>query len=66
MRITGFVWLEQYVEKLSRKHDVTPEEVDEMRRDVLAKRALGFDDDYWHRGATLLRLPTPAAAVREG
>jgi uncharacterized protein len=37
-----------------------------MRRDVLAKQALGFDDDYWHRGATLLRLPTPADAVREG
>jgi predicted TIM-barrel fold metal-dependent hydrolase len=28
-----------------------------MRRDVLAKRALGFDDAYWHRAATLLRLP---------
>lgn len=30
MRITGFVWLEQYVEKLARKHDVTPEEVEAM------------------------------------
>lgn len=28
-----------------------------LRRDVLAKRALGFDDAYWHRAATLLRLP---------
>lgn len=28
MRITGFVWLEQYVEKLAWKHDVTPEEVE--------------------------------------
>lgn len=30
MRITGFIWLEQYVEKLERKHDVTPEEVEAM------------------------------------
>lgn len=35
-----------------------------MRRDVRIKRALGLGDDYWHRGATLLRQPatspTPA------
>lgn len=30
MRITGFIWLEQYVEKLTWKHDVTPEEVEAM------------------------------------
>jgi len=30
LRITGFIWLEQYVEKLAQKHDVTPEEVEEM------------------------------------
>ena len=30
MRITGFIWLEQYVEKLAQKHDVIPEEVEEM------------------------------------
>ena len=30
MRITGFVWLERYVEKLEWKHDVTPEEVEAM------------------------------------
>lgn len=30
MRITGFIWLEQYVEKLITKHDVTPEEVEAM------------------------------------
>jgi uncharacterized DUF497 family protein len=30
LRITGFVWLEQYVEKLERKHDVTPEEVEAL------------------------------------
>ena len=30
MRITGFIWLEQYTEKLAQKHDVTPEEVEEM------------------------------------
>lgn len=30
MRITGFIWLEQVVEKLARKHDVTPEEVESM------------------------------------
>jgi predicted TIM-barrel fold metal-dependent hydrolase len=28
-----------------------------MRRDVLIKRRLGLEDAYWHRGATLLRLP---------
>lgn len=28
-----------------------------MQRDVLAKRALGLEDDYWHRAAKLLRLP---------
>lgn len=30
MRITGFIWLDQYVEKLARKHDVTPDEVEEV------------------------------------
>ena len=30
MRITGFIWLDQYVEKLGRKHDVTPSEVEEI------------------------------------
>lgn len=30
MRIAGFIWLEQIVEKLERKHDVTPEEVESM------------------------------------
>jgi uncharacterized protein len=30
LRITGFVWLEQYVEKLAWKHDVMPEEVEAM------------------------------------
>ncbi len=33
-----------------------------MRRDVLIKRALGFDDAYWHRAATLLRLPPEGRA----
>jgi uncharacterized protein len=32
-----------------------------MRRDVFVKRALGLGDDYWHRAATLLRLPPLAA-----
>jgi hypothetical protein len=27
-----------------------------MRRDVLTKRRLGFDDAYWQRAAKLLRL----------
>ena len=27
-----------------------------LRRDVLVKRALGFDDDYWHRAATLIPI----------
>jgi uncharacterized protein len=28
-----------------------------LRRDVLIKQALGFDDAYWRRAATILRLP---------
>jgi uncharacterized protein len=28
LRITGFMWLEQYVEKLGWKHGATPEEVE--------------------------------------
>jgi hypothetical protein len=27
-----------------------------IRRDVLAKQALGLDDDYFHRAGSLLRL----------
>ena len=27
-----------------------------MKRDVLIKQCLGFDQDYWHRAATLLRI----------
>jgi predicted TIM-barrel fold metal-dependent hydrolase len=34
-----------------------------MRRDVLIKLALGLEADYWHRGATLLRLPSKAGAA---
>jgi predicted TIM-barrel fold metal-dependent hydrolase len=34
-----------------------------MRRDLLTKRALGLDADYWHRAATLLRLPTEKTAT---
>lgn len=33
-----------------------------MRRDVLVKRSVGFDDAYFHRGATLLRLPPDRSA----
>lgn len=33
-----------------------------LRRDVLIKERLGLGDDYWHRAATLLRLPDPAAS----
>jgi predicted TIM-barrel fold metal-dependent hydrolase len=33
-----------------------------LRRDVLAKQAMGFDPDYWHRAAKVLRIPTPPAA----
>ncbi|MGA2440375.1 MAG: amidohydrolase family protein [Tepidisphaeraceae bacterium] len=28
-----------------------------MQRDVLIKQKLGFDADYWHRAAALLRIP---------
>jgi hypothetical protein len=28
-----------------------------MRRDVLIKQQLGFDDAYWRRAAQVLRLP---------
>jgi predicted TIM-barrel fold metal-dependent hydrolase len=31
-----------------------------VRRDVLVKRAVGFDDDYFRRASTILRLPEPA------
>jgi uncharacterized protein len=31
-------------------------ERNQLRRDLLIKRALGFDDAYWRRGAELLRL----------
>jgi predicted TIM-barrel fold metal-dependent hydrolase len=34
-----------------------------MRRDVLIKQALGFDDAYWHRLAGLLRLPVKVKPV---
>ncbi len=30
-----------------------------MRRDVLIKDWLGFDQDYWHRAAGILRMPQP-------
>lgn len=30
MRIAGFIWLEEIVEKLTVKHHVTPEEVEEI------------------------------------
>jgi predicted TIM-barrel fold metal-dependent hydrolase len=33
-----------------------------VRRDVLAKKALGFDDDYFHRAGKLLRLPAEPPA----
>jgi hypothetical protein len=35
-----------------------------LRRDVLVKRALGFDEDYWHRAAKLCRLPTNGVTSR--
>ena len=28
-----------------------------MRRDIMIKKELGFDDAYWHRAASILRLP---------
>jgi predicted TIM-barrel fold metal-dependent hydrolase len=28
-----------------------------MRRDVLIKQKLGFENDYWHRAGSLLRIP---------
>lgn len=34
-----------------------------MRRDVLIKRALGFDQAYWTRAASILRLPRAAGAA---
>jgi len=41
MKITGFLWLEQFVEKLEEKHSVTVEEVEEAfenRSDLKVKR----------------------------
>jgi predicted TIM-barrel fold metal-dependent hydrolase len=29
-----------------------------LRRDVMIKTRLGFDEDYWHRAAKVLRLPS--------
>jgi predicted TIM-barrel fold metal-dependent hydrolase len=40
-----------------------------LRRDIRIKRAMGFDDDYFHRAATLLRMPVHAplrAPLRAG
>lgn len=37
-----------------------------MRRDVLIKERLGLDEAYWHRAATLLRVPTASRAVPAG
>jgi hypothetical protein len=33
-----------------------------MRRDVLIKERIGFDDAYWHRAGKILRLPAGAGA----
>jgi hypothetical protein len=27
-----------------------------LRRDVVIKRKIGLDEDYWHRAATLLKI----------
>lgn len=35
-----------------------------MRRDVLIKQRLGLGPDYWHRGATLLRLSEANRAIQ--
>jgi predicted TIM-barrel fold metal-dependent hydrolase len=35
-----------------------------MRRDVLIKQKLGFDGDFWHRAATLLRIPEEKRTVK--
>ncbi|HYO11359.1 MAG TPA: amidohydrolase family protein [Tepidisphaeraceae bacterium] len=32
-----------------------------LKRDVLIKREIGFDDAYWQRAAKVLRLPSPPA-----
>lgn len=37
-----------------------------MRRDVLTKQALGFDEAYWHRAASLLRLAVPQSLSEVG
>ena len=37
-----------------------------MRRDVLIKQRLGLGPDYWHRAATLLRLPrSPFSSLKQ-
>jgi hypothetical protein len=28
-----------------------------MKRDIMIKQRLGFDDAYWHRAASIVRLP---------
>jgi predicted TIM-barrel fold metal-dependent hydrolase len=37
-----------------------------LRRDVLVKQALGFDDDYWNRAAKILRLPREQSQLAGG
>jgi len=36
-----------------------------LRRDLLIKRAIGFDDDYWQRAARVLRLDDQPSRNRE-
>lgn len=57
MRITGFIWLEQYVEKLARKHDIDPEEVEAMffarpRYRLVEKGHIEGEDLYSAMGQT--------------
>jgi uncharacterized protein len=35
-----------------------------MRRDAMIKRELGFDEDYWNRAATILRLSASPHGLR--
>ena len=37
-----------------------------MRRDTLIKRALGFDNDYWHRAQRILRITDARRAELKG
>jgi uncharacterized DUF497 family protein len=57
MRITEFLWKDQFVEKIERKHHVSADEVEEVfcnapRFDFVARGQVAEEDVYWALGQT--------------